>query len=226
MCDFGEVFMRRRFAWFLLTSVLLLTLPAFAQYGTDVYDNGPINGTTDGWTINFGYVVSDSFILDSATNVAGIQFGAWLYPGDVLVSAEVSITSSEFGGTSYFDQVVNFTQSTCFSNEYGFNVCTESGSFSQVNLSAGTYWLNLANASVNTGDPIFWDENSGPSQASESSVGTIPSESFTILGNNMTTITCGSPAGCGIPEPSTITLSTSGTLTLFAALGALRRKFF
>ena len=51
-----------------------------------------------------------------------------------------------------------------------------------MNLAAGDYWLNLQNAVVDTGDPVYWDENSGPSQASQNSVGTIPSESFTLLG--------------------------------------------
>src|SRR5208283_4371227 len=118
-------------------------------------------------------------------------FGAWLFPGDVLQTVEISITSSEFGGTTYFDQVVNFTQSGCSGNQYGFNVCTAtSGNISGPNLAAGTYWVNLQNAVVNTGDPIYWDENSGigcsgqgcPSEASENSVGTIPSEAFTIGG--------------------------------------------
>ena len=46
--------------------------------------------------------------------------------------------------------------------------------------------MNLSNAVVNTGDPVYWDENSGPSLASENSVGTIPSESFTVLGSTTT----------------------------------------
>src|SRR6185369_16021481 len=29
-----------------------------------IYDNGPINGTTDAWTINFGFVTADSFPSD------------------------------------------------------------------------------------------------------------------------------------------------------------------
>ncbi len=33
-----------------------------------IYENGPVNGTTDAWTINFGYVVSDSFVLDGSTS--------------------------------------------------------------------------------------------------------------------------------------------------------------
>ena len=125
--------------------------------------------------------------------VNGMSFGAWLEPGDVLESVQISITSSEFGGTTYFNLVVNFTQGGCSGNQYGFNVCTESSdnSFGSVNLAAGTYWVNLSNAVVNDGDPVYWDENSGigcestgcPSLASENSVGTIPSESFTVYGN-------------------------------------------
>ena len=52
--------------------------------------------------------------------------------------------------------------------------------------------MTLQNASVTSGDPVYWDENSGigchsmgcPSQAYESGLGTIPSEAFDITGNN------------------------------------------
>jgi uncharacterized repeat protein (TIGR03803 family) len=167
----------------------------------DVYDNGPINGNTDAWTINFGFIVSDTFtIANDQIYLTGMSFGAWLFPGDTLTSVEVSITSSENGGTSYFDQTVNFTQGTCISgNQYGFDVCTETGTFNVPTLNAGTYWVNLQNASVSSGDPGYWDENSGvgctgqgcPSLASENTTGSIPSESFTILGSTSTTTTCG-----------------------------------
>jgi uncharacterized repeat protein (TIGR03803 family) len=168
----------------------------------DIYDNGPINGNTDAWTINFGFIVSDSFnVTYNNSSITGMSFGAWLFPGDTVTSVEVSITSGENGGTSYFDQTVNFTQSDCVLNQsqYGsFNVCLETSSaFTGPTLNAGTYWVNLQNASVPSGDPVYWDENSGvgctgqgcPSSASENTVGTIPSESFTILGNNTTSTT-------------------------------------
>jgi uncharacterized repeat protein (TIGR03803 family) len=147
----------------------------------DLYDNGPTNGTTDAWTINFGFTVSDSFTVNAA-NASGLTFAAWLSPGDTLQSVEVQIGTSPFGN-DLFDQTVNFTQSGCISNQYGFNICNESGNFNlNVSLRDGTYWVTLQNASVNTGDPIYWDENSGPSSADDSTVGTIPSESFTVLG--------------------------------------------
>ncbi len=197
-----------------LLALCVAAVPATAQV---LYYNGPINGTTDAWTINSGFVVSDSFTVASGGDTAvGLQFGAWADPGDVLESAQVSITSSEFGGTSFYNQVVNFTQSGCSGNQYGFNVCTESAStFGSVNLAAGTYWLNLENAVVNTGDPIYWDENSGPSSASENSVGTIPSEAFTILDE------IGTSSSNSVPEPSSIMLFASGVVGL---AGMLRRK--
>jgi hypothetical protein len=145
--------------------------------------------------------------------VNGLTFAAWLFPGDVLQTAEVDITSSEFGGTTYFDQIVNFTAGACFSNG-GFNVCNETGTFSGVNMNAGTYWLNLGSAVVPSGDPVYWDQNSGPSIASENTLGTLTSESFTILGAS------GSPTGT-TPEPSTLILFGSG---IFGATVWLRRK--
>jgi hypothetical protein len=205
-------------------SLLVLCLAAIPAMADTVYNNGAINGTTDGWTINFGFVVSDTFTT-AGQNITGLNFGAWLFPGDVLQSAEVAITSAEFGGTTYFDGVVNFTQSGCSGNQYGYNVCTESGSFNAGSLAgAGTYWLNLENAVVNTGDPVYWDENSGPSSASENSVGTIPSESFTVLGGASSTSTTTTTTTSGtVPEPSSIMLFGSGILGL---AGVLRRKLF
>jgi hypothetical protein len=176
----------------------------------DIYDNGPINGNTDAWTINFGFIVSDSFtIANDQTQITGMSFGAWLFSGDTVTSVEVSITSGENSGTSYFDQTVTFTQGSCTSNQYGYNVCTETGSFNGPTLNAGTYWVNLQNASVPSGDPVYWDENSGvgcqgrgcPSQASQNSVGSIPSEAFTILGNATTTTTTTTYDNYACPSP-------------------------
>lgn len=207
--------MKPRAASLCLLTFCLLTVPALAQ--TDLYDNGPTNGTIDAWTINFGFAVSDTFTLTSNSTLNGLNFAAWLAPGDVLESSEVTITSSEFGGTLYFDQQVNFAQSGCVANQDGFNVCNELGSFSGPAMNSGTYWLTLQNAVVNTGDPVYWDENYGPSEASNNSVGTLGSESFTILGS---TGSSGSGGGT-TPEPGSLVLFGSGVLGVGAIL---RRK--
>ena len=156
----------------------------------------------------------------AATNVNGLIFGAWVFPGDVLQSAEVSITSSEFGGTTYFDQVVNFTQSGCSGNQYGFNVCTETGTLRTGQPGCRHLLAEPVERLVNDGDPIYWDENSGPSSASENSVGTIPSEVVHDSGREHRPRR---PAGGSVPEPSSIMLFGSGILGL---AGVLRRKLF
>ncbi len=48
--------MKLRLTWLAILCLVFAAIPAWAQY-----DNGPISGTTDAWTINFGYVVSDTF---------------------------------------------------------------------------------------------------------------------------------------------------------------------
>ena len=204
-----------------LCVLFVLTLVSVPAAADVVYDNGPIFGNGDGWTINFGFVVSDTFTISGGSStITGLSFGGHVFPGDILESVEVSITSNENGGTTYFDQVVNTTQSSCTVNQYGFNVCLESATFNGPTLSNGTYWLNLQNAVTNTGDPAYWDENSGagcqsngcPSMASENTLGTIPSESFTLYGNVSGTGT--------VPEPGSLLLLMSGVLT---AAGMVRK---
>jgi hypothetical protein len=95
---------------------LTMTVPAVA--GT-IYENGPINGTIDAWTINFGFIVGDSFTISGGpTSITGVAFGAWVSPGDTVTSVEVSLNSQPYlGGTTYFDETVNFTQSGCAMNQ-------------------------------------------------------------------------------------------------------------
>ncbi|HLI64339.1 MAG TPA: PEP-CTERM sorting domain-containing protein [Terriglobales bacterium] len=197
----------------------IVTLPAVA--GT-VYENGPINGNTDAWTINFGFWVGDTFTVSAGTStITGFSFGAWLMPGDTLETAQLTIESRIGGGTVYFNQVIPFTASGCALNQYGYDVCEETSSFSGPTLNNGTYWSVLQNAVTSEGNPVYWDENSGigchspgcPSQSFESE-GSIPSESFTVLGTL---------ASSTVPEPSDLVLFASGFLGL---AGILRRRLF
>jgi len=209
-----------RIASLTILCLALVSVPAFAQWS---YDNGPINGSNDAWTINFGYIISDTFAAGGSTT--GFQFGAWEFTGDSFSSVQWSITTAENGGTVIGSGTASkdggtLTDSFISTNQYGYDIDKISVSGLNVATSSGTtYWLNLFNGAVPNGDPVYWDENSGkgcggagcPSLASESAVGTIPSEAFTIGG------------GAATPEPSSILLFGSGVLGL---AGLLRRKLF
>ncbi len=209
----------------LILCLTLAAVPAMAQ-GT-VYDNGPVNGQVDAWTINFGFAVSDTFHISASTSVEDISFWAWVEPGDTATSVEVAIGSNGYFTNNLFDGTVSLTQSNCFTNNFGFDVCNEHGNFTDVQLGVGNYYLTLENAATAEGNPLYWDENSGvgcqspgcPSSAQENTLGTIPSEAFTLSGTTTTTTT----SGTSTPEPSSIMLFGSGILGL---AGILRRKLF
>jgi hypothetical protein len=205
--------------------VFLLPLGAAPATAQVLYDNGPINGTVDAWTINFGYIVSDTFTLLNNSTVTGFDAGMWEFPGDTLVSLDWSMTSQEFGGTLYASGTAsgkNLTDTFISLNQYGYNIDEISVTGLNVSLNAKTYWLNLANASVPSGDPVYWDENNGvgcggddgkgsscPSMPSENGVGSILSESFDVKGN---------PSGGTTPEPGSLLLFASGALGLAGLL--------
>ena len=208
--------MRKNGISFLLSLLVVALAVAVSPGAQTLYSDGPINGQTDAWTINEGFVVNDSFtIANNNSTITGLSFGAWLFAGDTLESAEVLISSEPFGGTIYYEQQVNFTQSGCFLNNYSFDVCTETASFSGPTLGSGTSWLSLMNAVSADGNPVYWDENSGPSMACEGDcAGSIPAEAFTILGTSSST-------SGSVPEPSSLLLFSGAVLS---AAGMVRRK--
>ena len=218
--------MKMRIASLTILCLALAAVPAFAQWS---YDNGRINGTTDAWTINFGYVVSDTFFTNASNPVVtGFSAGVWEFPGDSVTSVDWSLTGSENApcpSELCFGSGTAVAKDTFIStNQFGYDIDVITVSGLNVQVSGGVLgWLNLQNAVVPSGDPVYWDENSGagcggtncPSSASESAVGTIPGEAFTIGG------TSGSQGTT--PEPSSIMLFGSGILGL---AGVLRRKLF
>src|SRR5271167_4324910 len=145
-----------------LTLACLLALPAMAG-NPPFYDNGPINGNTDAWPINFGFSVTDTFTVPSGgQQLTGITFGAWLFPGDSTPSLSVQVGTGAFGTNEMsLDGVPTLQIGDCATNNFGFDVCTLTASWPGLSLAGGTYWITLDNASVTSGDPVYWDENSG-----------------------------------------------------------------
>jgi hypothetical protein len=192
--------MKTRAILFSLLASLCLLLSASAVAGDiDLYDNGPINGETNAWIINYGYVVSDTFTISpyGHTIVQDFAFGAWEFPGDTLSSVQWSFTTAANGGTVVASGTASGSSlfyKFLYANAYGYDV--DQISVTGLNVlfpkGGGTYWLNLFNAAVPSGNLVGWDENSGvgcsgqgcPSLASANEgIGTIPSEAFTITGS-------------------------------------------
>ena len=170
-------------------------------------------------TATYGYAVSNSFGLTSASLVTGFQYGIWAYPGDVPLSVDWTISSQQQGGGTVYGagtatvggNGLQGTLSSHFisSNAFGYDIDLETITGLAVSLNAShgptDYWLTLQNATTASGNPVFWDENTGgeysggcggadghglycPSQADEydtwnhGDLGAKPSESFTING--------------------------------------------
>lgn len=195
----------------------VLASASAASAANVVYDNGPLNGTIDAFTINFGFQVSDSFTLTSAATVTGVNFGVWSSSGDEITSVDWGIATEPATYTDTATATVTSGPTTV--NGDGYNVGIDSFSLPNVPLAAGTYYLVLQNAVVGSGDPIYWDENNGPSTASEDELGnlanydvpgTTGSESFQILGLS------------GVPEPGAWALMLVGFGVMGAALRARR----
>jgi hypothetical protein len=187
-----------------------------------LYDNGPVNGTVDAWPIDDRFAATDSATCSQQQcDVTDFHIGVWLTPGNTLTSLEMQVGSTSFGN-QYKDQVLNPTGHTnLFVNGAGFQVAIYDFAGTPLfEVPGGTYWITLQNAVTATSGPVYWDENSGvgcgssgcPSSAYENSIGSIPSEAFTITG---------SAGGGTTPEPSSIMLFGSGILGL---AGVLRRK--
>ena len=235
-------------------TVLCLVLASVPASAGDLYDNGAIYGdiygNSDGaLTINYGYAVSNSFGLAQNSQVTGFQYGIWAYPLDGTqhdqgLSVDWTISNLKGGGGTVFGSGTatiggNGLQGTLATqfisvNAYGYDIELETITGLSLSLGAShsptDYWLTLQNATMSSGNPVFWDENSGggysgsgcggadghglycPSSAEQyyngGDLGAVPSESFTI--NGVT------------PEPSSLALFGSGVLGL---AGLFRRRF-
>ena len=209
----------------LLTIACLVLAVAPAMAGT-VYSNGPYNGTNDGWTINFGFSVSDSFTDGSGAAISDLHIVYWdASSSDVLTTVDMALGSSSFGGTPH--TLVGVANTFLGTNQYGYNLFQADATGLSIPWASGAGFATLGNACSTSGcsisNPIYWDENSGPSTAYENTLGSIPSEAFTLSGCSGCVCFADGSSSCGppTPEPSSIMLFGSGMLGL---VRVLRRK--
>jgi hypothetical protein len=207
----------------LLATLLLVPMMVAAQ---TIYDNGPqdIHENYGGYGLSSPTWVSNTFTVSTANpTITGLSIWVWIFPGNHNPTAQMIISSqANGGGTVYFDQMVQFTDSNCYADGFGFSHCEETANWNNgPALSNSTYWVTLKNGSFPSGDFIYWDANAGagcqspgcPSQAT-SPLGTIPSETFTILGTG---------GGTKESSPKTTSLLMFGAGFL-GVVGLVRKK--
>jgi len=195
----------------LVVSLFVAGVPTLTA-STVLYDNGPYNGTTDAYTINNGWLVSNGFTTSGGT-ATGANFVVWAFSGDTLTSVDWAFGSTP-GGTEYASGTASATLISDFGgNGIGYDLQSYGISFLDVPLLAGTtYWLSLSNAAVPNGDYIYWDENDGPATGWQNN------DSGYLSGSEAFQITGGSSP---IPEPASFGLMGLG---LVGMAGLIRRR--
>jgi hypothetical protein len=200
----------------LLTICCLLLAVAPAMADTELYSNGPYNGTITGYNTGYGWAVSDSFTVPANSSIETLSIVYWdPSRSDTLTTEDVAFSASPLPTTGF--QTYTATNTFLTQNLFGYYLFQADFSFANVPWS-GAGWVTLQNACTTGGcsdgtAAAFWDENNGQSQAFQNNgTGAIGSESFTLNGTT---------GGGTTPEPSSILLLGSGILGL---AGVLRRK--
>jgi hypothetical protein len=200
---------------FTIVCLLLAVAPAMAD---TLYNNGPFNGNIYAWQIDYGFAVSNSFTVPAGSNIRDFFLAYWTAAGNQMTSVDMAFGSTSFGGTY---NTYGVSGSTLLgTNNFGYAIYQSDVSSGLSVPWSGAGYVSLQNACTAGGcssgeAQIYWDENGGPSTAYENTLGSIPSEAFTLGGR-----TCGDCLP-PVPEPSSIMLFASGIL---GVVGVLRRK--
>ncbi len=231
--------MKMRIALLSLLTILCLALCSTAFAGV-IYDDGPIDGNTNGLFIDgpggaFGQTISDGYMATGSGTPGVLTFGEWTAVGSTPTAINWAFGSTSFGtDLGHGSGVIDLSTSHDLGpNPFGFEIWE-----TEVNLSGGTgllpqtmggtYYLTLNGATDSLGGSDAWDINNGAATCFfENPAGSgpcgFPGESFTISTSATTTTSTTSTTTTSgtTPEPSSIMLLGSGILGL---AGVLRRK--
>ncbi len=198
----------------LLWQAAILCLAVNSGRASTLYSNGSINGTAGAYTITGSINVSDSFVIASDSTILDVSnIGLWVSTEtNAPLTLDWTISTAPAGGGTVEGSGTDVSLSTSFFGDTTPDDGVYSASFSvpSLNLAAGTYYLELYDATAQNSKTVFWDENSGPSVAYQDGLGPLPSNSFEIDGIVDT------------PEPNTAPLCLALLLALVAT--ALLRK--
>jgi hypothetical protein len=197
-------------------AALAVSAAATAGHAAQLYTNGPINGRLDAMSINFGFATSNSFALSTPAFVTGVDFGAWVFPGDNAFAVDWAITAAP---NSFPDgPAAAVSGQFLFTNSFGLDVYDDTFSIPPMYLKAGTYYLVLQKALAPFGDSVYWDQNNGPSAAYWQ-----PTSEIYYTCNPMGPPACSESfdiTGTAVPEPSPWAMMLLGLL----GAGVLKRR--
>ncbi len=197
-----------------LALCFLAAIPASASI---VYDNGPDALNNTYYTITGGFEVADSFTLSTGVFVDQVNLQLQVPVGDTPLSLDWLITTSEFGGAT-IASATGAALTGSLDHQWIFrgspvgDVYQVSFTVPSVFLAAGTYWLQIQNATDANKQGTAWAtgaNNFGSAgQFTNPSITSIPSESFSIA----------------TPEPASFALIGAGIVALALSRRVLRLR--
>ncbi len=174
----------------LLSAIVIFGALFATSANADIlYDNGAVTGSAAAWDITDS-AVTNSFNLNSNSTVTSLSFGTWsTEPGTIPIAptqVNWEITSTPLSSTVIASGTASITASYVGSDQLGSgqDIFLDSINLPNINLAAGSYWIELLSATNGTVNPVYWDQSvSGASQAYITNpTSSIPSEAFQING--------------------------------------------
>ena|ERR1035437_2169686 len=144
--------MKMRIASLLLLTIGCLMLAVAPATASILYANEPdgcgiLCYEADGWTINFGFSVSDSFTVPDNSHIQDLHFIYWdPSTTDVLSTVDMAIGSTSFGGT--FLTLPVTTNQFLFYNAFGYAIYQANFTLNPISISwSGMGWITTVRLS-------------------------------------------------------------------------------